>query len=239
MCASPSATRTILIADETSFVRERFAAALTEAGHRAITAATAEETEARLREVAGGVHLLVLDLQLPGARGVRFIRRLRRLGGAELPIVVFSGTIPSSTEVRELATLGVAGYVNEYSASQHIVACLAPHLFPDNFDRRSSPRVTVSLAATFHEGATAFSAVTLNLGKGGLAVRTMTPAERGTRVSIRFRLPGAAREIGADARVCWTSRNIGMGVQFERLSPADQTAIDEFVDAQFHSNRKA
>jgi uncharacterized protein (TIGR02266 family) len=239
MSAAPSATRTILVADETAFVRERFAAALTEAGHLAVTAATADEALARLREAAGDVHLVVLDLQLPGARGTRFIRSLRRFVRAEVPIVVFSGTIPSAEEVRELAALGIAGYVNEYSASQHIVACLAPHLFPNNFDRRSSPRVNVSLAVTFRHGGTVFSAVTLNLGKGGLAVRTMTPVERGARLSVRFRLPGAPADTEAQCRVCWTSRNIGMGAQFENLSANDQAAIDEFVDTQFYSNRKA
>ena len=34
----------------------------------------------------------------------------------------------------------VAGYINEYSAVQHIVPALAPHLFPDHYNRRSSPR---------------------------------------------------------------------------------------------------
>jgi len=239
MCASPTAMRTVLVADETAFVRERFASALVEAGHQAITAATADEALARVREAGGDVHLVVLDLQLPGGKGASFITRLRRLLPADVPFVVFSGTIPSAGEVRELAAMGVAGYVNEYSAPQHIVACLAPHLFPDNFDRRSSPRVIVALPVTFRLSGTTYSAVTLNLSKGGLAVRTMSPPERGARVSVRLRLPGSANDIEAEARVCWTSRNIGMGLQFEQLSPDDQAAIDAFVDGQFYSNRKA
>jgi hypothetical protein len=30
-----------------------------------------------------------------------------------------------------------------------------------------------------------------------------------------------------------------MGLQFERVDPSDQQAIDTFVDAHFFSNRKA
>jgi hypothetical protein len=56
---------------------------------------------------------------------------------------------------------------------------------------------------------------------------------------VRFRLPGAPREIEADARVCWSDRNIGMGLQFERLSPADQATIDGYVDDHFFRNRRA
>ena len=67
----------------------------------------------------------------------------------------------------------------------------------------------------------------------------MTPSERGAVLKLRFRLPGQPRDIEADGRVCWTDRNLGMGIQFERLAVADQAAIDEFVDGHFFSNRKA
>jgi len=30
-----------------------------------------------------------------------------------------------------------------------------------------------------------------------------------------------------------------MGLQFEKVDPADQTAIDAFVDSHFFSNRRA
>jgi hypothetical protein len=67
----------------------------------------------------------------------------------------------------------------------------------------------------------------------------MTPLGAGTAVHLRFRLPTVAHDIEAEARVCWADRNIGMGLQFERLSPADQASIDDFVDASFFNNRRA
>ena len=57
-------------------------------------------------------------------------------GRGQAAVVIFSGTIANADEVRELAALGVAGYINEYSAVQHILPSLAPHLFPDSFSRR-------------------------------------------------------------------------------------------------------
>ena len=64
-------------------------------------------------------------------------------------IVIFSGTIASADAVRQLSALGVAGYVNEYTAVQHIVPALAPHLFPDNHNRRSSPRVVLGVSVSY------------------------------------------------------------------------------------------
>src|SRR5688572_24869791 len=108
------ALKTVLVADDTAFVRDRFQNALEGAGHRAVVVRTGPELLARLRDAAVPVDLVLLDLRLPQGRGVALLRALRQLGGHQPVVVVFSGTIASALEVRELASLGVAGYINEY-----------------------------------------------------------------------------------------------------------------------------
>jgi uncharacterized protein (TIGR02266 family) len=233
------AAKTVIIADDTAFVRDRFKTALEGAGHRAVTVKSAVELLARVRADLAHIDLIVLDLRLPHAPGVDLVRSIRKLDGGQLPILVFSGTISSADEVRELAALGVAGYVNEYSAVQHILPSLAPHLFPDNFNRRSSPRVVLGIPINYRFGNTIAAALTLNLSRGGIAIRTTSPLAVGSRARVRFRLPGSRREIEADSRVAWSDQRVGMGLQFEKVTPPDQAAIDEFVDAHFFSNRKA
>ena len=233
MAAASAATKTVLIADDAAFVRERFQTALQDAGHRAVAVRSAAELLARVRADQDELDLLVIDLRLPHASGVDLIKAVRKVDGGKLPILVFSGTISSAEEVRELAGLGVAGYVNEYSAVQHILPSLAPHLFPDNFNRRSSPRVVLGIPVAYRFGDTITAVLTLNLSKGGIGIRTMSPLPIGSKARIRFRLPGSKREIEADAQVAWSDRRIGMGLQFERLEAVDQVAIDEFVDGHF------
>jgi len=138
MASSAAPGKTVLIADDTPFVRERFMAALEGAGHRATFARSAAELLARVRADLEEIDLLLVDLKLPHQSGVDLIKAVRKLDGGRLPILVFSGTVSSAEEVRELAALGVSGYINEYSAAQHILPSLAPHLFPDNFNRRGS-----------------------------------------------------------------------------------------------------
>jgi uncharacterized protein (TIGR02266 family) len=234
------AAKTVIVADDTAFVRDRFAAALKSAGHTAVTVSSAGELLARLRRDRSPVDLIVMDLRMPHSGGVEMVRELRKMEqGREVPVLIFSGTIASAEEVRDLATLGVAGYVNEYSSEQHILPALAPHLFPDNFNRRSSPRVTLGIPVSYRFGNTIAAALTLNISKGGLAVRTMSPLQQGAKLRARFKLPGGRSEIEAASRVAWTDRRIGMGLQFEQVEPADQAAIDEFIDQHFFSNRKA
>ena len=239
MTISGASAKTVLVADDTAFVRERFKSALEGAGHRAVTVKSAAELLARVRADLAQLDLLVIDLRLPHASGVDLIRSIRKLDDGRLPILIFSGTITSAEEVRELAALGVAGYVNEYSAVQHILPSLAPHLFPDNFNRRASPRVVLGIPIAYRFGNTIAAALTLNISRGGIAIRTTSPLENGANVRLRFRLPGSKRDIDAEGRITWSDRRQGMGLQFEKLDPQDQAAIDEFVDAHFFSSRKA
>src|SRR5688572_12667856 len=234
-----AAAKRVIVADDTAFVRDRFRTALEDAGHRPTTVASSAELVTRVRAAAGDIDLVVLDLRLPQAQGIELVRSLRRIDGFRAPIVVFSGTIANAGEVRELSALGVAGYVNEYTAVQHIVPSLSPHLFPDTHNRRSSPRVILGISVSYRLGNAIAAAVTLNISRGGFAVRTTSPPDPGTEMKIRFRLPGGKKDIDGEARVAWTDRRLGMGLQFIRLEAADQALVDEFVQAHFFSNRRS
>jgi CheY-like chemotaxis protein len=215
-------TKTVLIADDTTFVRERFAAALVEAGHRAVAVASATELMGALGELR--LDLILLDLRVPLSRGLPLVGAIQERTQRSVPLLVFSGTIASASEVRELSKLGVAGYINEYSATHHIMPALAPHLFPDSFNRRSGPRVALSLPISWRVGNSIATGVTMNLAVD-------------TRLHVRLRLPGLS-EIEAPARVAWSDARQGMGVQFLRLDAYVQTALDDYVDRAFFTSRR-
>jgi uncharacterized protein (TIGR02266 family) len=239
MASTSVSAKTVIVADDTAFVRDRFQSALEAAGHKAVAVKSAAELLARVRADHAVIDLIVLDLRLPHAAGVDLVRSVRKLDEGKLPILIFSGTIANADEVRELAALGVAGYVNEYSAVQHILPSLAPHLFPDNFNRRSSPRVVLGIPIQYRFGNTIAAALTLNLSRGGIAIRTTSPLDSGALIKVRFRMPGSKRDIDAEGKVAWSDRRVGMGIQFDNVDPSHQTIIDNFVDAHFFSNRKA
>ena len=239
MASTSVSAKTVIVADDTAFVRDRFRTALEAAGHKALAVTSAAELLARVRADLAQIDLIVLDLRLPHAPGVELVRSIRKLDEGTLPILIFSGTIANAEEVRELAALGVAGYVNEYSAVQHILPSLAPHLFPDNFNRRNSPRVVLGIPIQYRFGNTIAAALTLNLSHGGISIRTTSPLDHGAAIKVRFRMPGSKRDIDAEGRIAWSDRRVGMGIEFEKVDPANQAIIDSFVDAHFFSNRKA
>jgi CheY-like chemotaxis protein len=231
--------KTVIVAGDSAFVRDRFATALQGAGHTPLAVTTAAELLATVRRDLDRVDLILLDLRLPSASGVDLVRAIRTIDRGRVPVLVFSGTIAGADEVRELASLGVSGYINEYSAVPHILPSLAPHLYPDNFNRRGSQRVILGIQVSYEFNTTVAAALTLNLSKSGLAIRTMSPLQTGAEVKVLFRLPGSSHDVGTESRVAWTDRRIGMGLQFERVGAADQAAMDDFVDQHFFSKRKS
>lgn len=193
---------------------------------------------AHVRADLAELDLIVLDLRMPHASGVELVRRIRKLDQGHLPILVFSGTVSSVDEVRELAALGVAGYLNEYSAVEHILPSIAPHLFPDVYNQRESPRVVLGLAVSYRIGKQITAALSLNLSRGGIAIRTAVPPPRDTMVKMKFALPGSKKEMQTEGMVCWSGPKIGMGIRFTEVKPADQESINTFVDAHFFRSVK-
>ena len=233
------ATKTVLVADDTAFVRDRFRGAIEGAGHKAVTAQNGAELLGCVQTSKAEIDLIVLDLRLPQGHGISMLRALRKIDQERPPVMIFSGTIASADEVRELGTLGVRGYVNEYIAVQHIVPALVPHLYPDSSNRRSSPRVVLGIPVAYRFGNTIAAALTLNISRGGLSIRTTSPLAVGTAVKVRFRLPTSKKDIEAEATIAWTDRRVGMGLQFTKLSAGDQAHIDDYIHGHFFSNRKA
>ena len=98
----------------------------------------------------------------------------------------------------------------------------------------------LGIPVAYRLGNTIAAALTLNISHGGLAIRTTNPLDTGTIVKVRFRLPGATKDVDAEARVAWTDRRVGHGpAVHEESTPVDQAAIDDFVRKHFFSNRKA
>ncbi len=204
-----SATKIILIAHRDASVRDRFAAALADARHQYVTANSGADAAALVNQAS----LAIIDLTLHDDPA-EWVRQLRAASTATLPVLVFAGTVRSAMDARRLWPVAVAGYINEHASTAQILPALAPHLFPASFDRRLSPRLVVSVPVSYRSGATIAGAVTLNISRGGMAIRTLTPLEPGAEIQVKFRMPPAPSDIERSGYVVWADRRVGMGVQF-------------------------
>ncbi len=224
-----ASAKTVLIAHRLPSVRDRFAAALADARHAYVMAESESGARLAVGDASRPISLALIDLGL-AADGVAFVKALRQAAGRPLPVVVFAGTVSTADQVQALLTVNVAGYISEHAATPHILPALAPHLFPDSFNRRASPRVTLGIPISYRSGQTIASSLTLDISKGGVGIRTMSPLPIGAIVQVKFRLPGSGTDVDASGRVTWSDRKVGMGIQFDRVEGGAQAAIDVFID---------
>src|SRR6266849_5484650 len=96
MAGAAATAKTVLIADDTAFVRDRFRTALENAGHKAVAVKNTAELLSCVRADHATIDLIVLDLRLPHAPGVNLVRSIRSMDDGRLPILVFSGTIANA-----------------------------------------------------------------------------------------------------------------------------------------------
>jgi uncharacterized protein (TIGR02266 family) len=221
-------TKTILVAHRTAGVRDRFAVALADARHEAVAADSEIAALGIVQHALTPFSLALVDLGL-SEEPMMFVRTLRERAARPLPMMVFSGSLRSAADVPPLAALSV-GFINEFAGTAQILPALAPHLFPDNFNRRAASRLSIGVPVTYRTDETLAGATTLDVGRGGVSIRTMTPLAKGTNVQVKFRLPGTAAEVDAAGHVAWSDRRVGMGVQFEDLSSTHERAIAAFVE---------
>ena len=94
-------------------------------------------------------------------------------------------------------------------------------------------RITYSSADAFTKS------YLLNIGKGGVFIKTPHPLKKGENISLRMLLPDGGKELEVTAEVMWSSGKKhrtplgeyppGMGVKFVNLSPEDKERIGKVL----------
>jgi uncharacterized protein (TIGR02266 family) len=221
-------TKIVLVAHRTAAVRDRFAVALADARHEAVAADSEVAALGIVQHALTPFNLALVDLGL-SREPLAFVETLRARAARSLPVMIFSGSLRSAADVPPLAAMNV-GFVNEFAGTSQILPALAPQLFPDNFNRRAVPRLAVGVPVTYRTDETRAGATTLDIGPGGVAIRTMRPLAKGTSLQVKFRLPNTPDEIETSGHVVWSDRNVGMGVQFDAVSSTHERSITAFID---------
>ena len=221
--------KTILIATNSIDTLKRFSEAFRKGGHQSLEANNEQNLLATLSNQSETLDLFLLDIRV--SHNFAEIIKKAQQTAPNSTLAVFSGSVGNPDEIKTLAELGITSYINEHMPEEEVLQCLTPLLFPKSFDRRTSNRVTLSIPCALEIESTIVSGQILNIGKGGLAVRTMEPILIGSRITIVFRLPNHDREINSVSRVAWSNRQSVQGLQFEEIQTSDQAIIDEFVDS--------
>jgi uncharacterized protein (TIGR02266 family) len=95
---------------------------------------------------------------------------------------------------------------------------------------RLQSRVPVQLRIVFQDVGEVLEAFSTNLGAGGMLLISNREVAEGSRLRLRFKLPGIADEFHTWAEVAWRRTDkTGFGLRFIDLDDANQQRIARFV----------
>ncbi len=95
-------------------------------------------------------------------------------------------------------------------------------------EKRKETRVPVELWIEVMRDGELYFQRTSNLSAGGAYFAQTIPLPTGTRVSLKFQLPGDAKEIECEGDIV-SAKDFGMGVQFAELQPGDRARIEALI----------
>lgn len=101
-------------------------------------------------------------------------------------------------------------------------------------EKRRSRRTSLVVRVDYSTVDSFFSEFTTNINEGGLFIETDNPSPIGTRVVLKFALPGTDDPLKVDGRVVWVSPEgsaeaPGMGIEFENLDDECRRRINDVV----------
>lgn len=102
-----------------------------------------------------------------------------------------------------------------------------------SFDRRHASRVPLDLWVEEEKGNELYFRRTGNVSSGGIYFEQTIPHALGTRVKLRFSLPGSPSVIEAAGEIVNTPQvknGLGMGLRFTEVAPEALTALQQFLD---------
>lgn len=95
-------------------------------------------------------------------------------------------------------------------------------------EKRKETRIPVDLWIEAARDGELYYQRATNLSVGGAFFVQTIPLPMGTRVQLKFTLPGDAHEIVCDGDIV-TAKELGMGVQFVELVAADRARIEKLI----------
>jgi uncharacterized protein (TIGR02266 family) len=104
---------------------------------------------------------------------------------------------------------------------------------------RSSERIDLEVKVTLESDSNFYTGLTQNISAGGVFIATHLIRPIGSRISLKFALPGSPEPIAVETEVRWIKENSalmrtdgasGMGVRFLDLAPEATAAITAFLE---------
>jgi CheY-like chemotaxis protein len=168
----------------------------------------------------GGIDLVIVDWE---SDSEEFVNSIRNFSGWQKPTVV---AVSAANFRAPGADIMLLKPVSDASGAKSLKTAYARMLH----DHRRHARYAVMsvVCATDDRGRSADVTI-LDIGDGGVGLRTKQEFQVGNTLSFRLRLPSTDRSIYIEARVQWTREYGTAGCEFLRIPPVDLNILRDWL----------
>ncbi len=233
--------KNIVVADDSLFFRIKLSDILTEAGHGVMLVKDGDDCIARIKEDAGKIDLLILDLQMPHIDGFGVLKWIGENGFRDrFPVLAITGVYEPNHVLESLKNLGATGFMSKDLSPEQIIFRVNRLLFVDKRASRTlSERVPISIPVDFTYGEDTKSGVIINLSEGGAFLHTKEELIKGAVIHLMFSLPQRPKVVRITGIVRWFPFELlskiifcGYGIMFTSVEQEDQEALNDFIAAE-------
>lgn len=249
MGAHNNPRKDVLVADGLEFYRRMLVELLRGQGYRVDEAANAEEALARI--ASSKPDLVLLDANLPPLGAESFLAAAGEHGITQLKTVVVAPTAFDEGSWNKLRSQCGGQCVTRSAPIDDILVATRSVLFPEAKDLRRAPRAQAHIPVAYcvedehGEPGPEAASHTFNVSADGMFVVTSLsePRSPGSKLYLRFWIPGAAEVIRTEGVVIWTNKAggrmnelypPGMGVMFLSLPRGSAAVLNDYVRTRAH-----
>ncbi len=170
---------------------------------------------------------IFLDLEMPNMNGLDLARRIRGSSwNKSVPIVIVTGRDDRRT-MQDAFAIGATFFLQKPVDRQKLTGLFRAVRGTLLENRRRYTRVPLQTSVICSVGSRTMQGAVWNLSSGGIQVEIGILQPRDS-VTLSFRLPQSGIAIDAVGVVVWAKEQ-RQGIQFTKVSPQTQQAIQEFI----------
>ncbi len=170
---------------------------------------------------------IFLDLEMPKLHGFDLARRIRNSSWNKCtPIIIVTGRDERRT-MQEAFAIGATFFLQKPVDRQKLTGLFRTVRGALLENRRRHTRVPLQTAVICEADSRTMRGVSWNLSQGGVQVEVGN-LQPGDAVRLSFRLPWSGVAVDAFGVVAWAKEQ-RQGIQFTKISPQNQQAIQEFI----------
>ena len=170
---------------------------------------------------------IFLDLEMPKLHGFDLARRIRNSSwNKSTPIIIVTGRDDIRT-MHEAFAIGATFFLQKPVDRQKLTGLFRTARGALLGNQRRHTRVPLQTAVICEADSRTMRGMSWNLSQGGIQVEVGN-LQPGDTVRLSFRLPWSGVAVDASGVVAWAKEQ-RQGIQFTKMSPQNQQAIQEFI----------